>query len=238
MRPVDEIYKAEIERTFAMTLQQKEPTWSQKIHYTTTAEAANVLGRNERTIRRWIESGKLPSIKRQGQRYIVKAEVDRLRASMPELASPLSDRIADLENRVCTLTDQIESMQELKNQVQHLQEQLAALSQRLDERPGRSHTGRPRLSGAEKRGMPAGTMRLVEFARSHGLAVSDIKLLYWSKKIELTVHRRTGEVVRNKQEWWITPEQHRALIAYALQHDMPCHCCDWCASAQATGLSL
>lgn len=208
-------------------------TFPQKIYYTTIAETANVLGRNERTIRRWIESGKLPSIKRHGQRYILAAEVDRLRASMPELASPLPDRIADLENRVRTLTDQIESMQELKNQVQHLQEQLAALSPHLNEHPGRGHTDKPRLSGAEKRGMPAGTMRLVEFTRSHGLAVSDIKLLYWSNKIELTVHRRTGEVVRNKQEWWITPEQHRKLIAYALQHDIPCRCCDWCASAQA-----
>ncbi len=230
MRPVDEMYKAEIERTFAMTLPQKEPTWSQKIHYTTIAEAANVLGRNERTIRRWIESGKLPSIKRNGQRYIVKAEVDRLRTSMPELASPLPDRVAMLEDHVHTLTDQIESMQ---HQVRHLQEQFAELRQRLDERPSRSHTAQPRLSGAEKRGMPAGTMRLVEFARLHGLAVSEIKLLYWSNKVELTVHRRTGEVVRNKQEWWITPEQHRKLIAYALQHDIPCRCCDWCDSAHA-----
>lgn len=106
---------------------------------------------------------------------------------MPELVSPLPDRIAALDGFEHSLVDQT---QNLLDQIRTSRSN----SQRLDERPSWSYIGWPRLSGVDKRGMPAWTMHLVWFARSYGLAASVIKLLYWSNKIEPAIidHRRSG----------------------------------------------
>jgi excisionase family DNA binding protein len=106
-------------------------------------------------------------------------------------------------------------------------DQIPHLLSRL--RPPRSATSRPRPSPLDKRGLPSGTLRLVHFAQVHQVKVDEIKHLYWASKIELAVHHRETQAQRNKQEWWITPEQHERLTAYWRQHAIAYVTCPLCA---------
>jgi excisionase family DNA binding protein len=79
------------------------------------------------------------------------------------------------------------------------------------------YTGRslmPAPSPLEKRHLPVGTLRLVQFAAQHNVTVDDIKALFAQGHIQLTVVTRGEYARRNKQEWWIRPEQQRDLIRY------------------------
>ncbi|HET8845058.1 MAG TPA: helix-turn-helix domain-containing protein [Ktedonobacteraceae bacterium] len=210
--------------------------------FTSTRQAAEVLGRDERTIRRWIEDNKIASIKRNGQRLIPQAEVERLRQGMPDLVGSTTDRILALEEHERSRDDRIAVLEQCQREQSALIQDLRRFIQQFPntdpvarDHPRSIRTGPDRLSGAAKRGYPPGTVYLVEFARKHKLeeAISLLKELYWSKEIELSVYHRPNEPKRNNKEWWITPEQHLAVILYCVQHSIPCQCCEQCAVEQA-----
>jgi hypothetical protein len=106
-------------------------------------------------------------------------------------------------------------------------DQIPHLLSRL--RPSHNVTSKQRPSPLDKRGLPPGTLRLVHFAQVHQVNVDDIKHLYWASKIELAIHHREIQAQRNKQEWWITPEQHEQLTTYWRQHAIPYVACPLCA---------
>lgn len=210
-------------------------------HYTSTKQAADVLGRDERTIRRWIEDNKIASVKRNGQRLIPQAEVERLRQEMPDLVSSTPERLTALEEREDEQDERLTALEEHQREQDALIQDLLRQIQQFQgeglvsgDRPCRSRTAQDRLSGAAKRGYPAGTVYLVEFARQHQLEkeLSLLKELYWSKEIDLTVYHRPNDPKRNSKEWWITPEQHMAVIRYCVQHGISCQPCEQCASEQ------
>lgn len=76
------------------------------------------------------------------------------------------------------------------------------------------HAVMPTPSPLEKRHLPVGTCRLVQFATQHEVSVDDIKSLFAQGHIQLTVVSRGEYARRNKQEWWIRPEQQRDLVRY------------------------
>lgn len=54
----------------------------------TTAEAAAVLGRSERTITRWVKDGKLPALKRLGALLFRRTDVEALLTAVPVQVPP------------------------------------------------------------------------------------------------------------------------------------------------------
>ena len=188
--------------------------------YLTSTQAAEILGCHDRTVRRWINEDKIAYVRRNNQRLIPLSEVERMRETMPDMPPPLSERVAILEEKVA------EYERQKQKQDQIIQALMLKVEQLLNVGGSQRRQGQPRSSakGAEKRGYPAGTLSLVEFARRHGLKeqVSALKDLHKSKEIQLAVYIRQGEPIRNKLEWWILPEQQQAVIRYCLEHDIPC----------------
>ncbi len=76
------------------------------------------------------------------------------------------------------------------------------------------------------------TVLLQRFALKHQIERNDLNKLYESGEIHLEGHLTKGESGRH--EWWVTPEQHRAIIAYHQQHGLDYRSCDLCASEQTT----
>jgi hypothetical protein len=80
----------------------------------------------------------------------------------------------------------------------------------------------------QRRGFEDGTLMLVDFVEVHRVKLWDLKKLYWAGKIALQVRHREAEAKRNKQEWWVTPEQHSQISAYCQQHEIPYTPCRQC----------
>lgn len=99
------------------------------------------------------------------------------------------------------------------------------------ERDDQGHTVIQTLSPLEKRHLPAATLRLVHFAMQHGVTVDDIKSLFAQGHIQLTVVSRGEYARRNKQEWWIRPEQQRELIRYWDEQNIAYTRCQHCPHA-------
>lgn len=68
----------------------------------TTLEIAAMCQRTERTVQRWLKTGRLPATHLQGNRYEVN-ESDLARFLPHEVADDLVDRIESLERRVTAL---------------------------------------------------------------------------------------------------------------------------------------
>ncbi len=83
----------------------------------------------------------------------------------------------------------------------------------------------------KKRGLPPGTIRLVDFVKLHQVNLWDLKQLHWGRTITLEVYLREVQARRNKQEWWVTPEQHTALANYWHMHQLPFTACPVCDAA-------
>jgi hypothetical protein len=80
----------------------------------------------------------------------------------------------------------------------------------------------------EKRGLPVGTRRLIAFADQHQVSISEIKALHQQGLVRLTIVHRENRAIRNKQEWWITPQEQYDLVHYWQEQGMtytPCAQC-------------
>ena len=66
--------------------------------YLHVGEIAHLLGISERTVRRWIADGDLPSAKIGGSRLVAKADLERLLTPAPlDLEEPVDDDGATLD---------------------------------------------------------------------------------------------------------------------------------------------
>lgn len=209
--------------------------------YVTVVQVLEMLHVSERTVRRWMSSDPplLHSIEdSSGHKYIDMADVERIKAEKPELVN-------EIPARVETLEDQAKEALALKPVVQTLQGEVGVLKQQVNDllallgessggrAPGALFVRQGRASaqsGAELRGYPAGTIRLIEFTDKHQLSISEIKELHWKGDITVTIYERE-HAKRNAREWWITPEQHRAVVAYYQQQQLPIQTetCDTCS---------
>ena len=202
--------------------------------YVTVEEAALRCNRSERTIRRWIQQ-EIVRVDRNKQFRSVRVDrddLDRIIAGRPDTVHPVRGEIAKLTTNDETLEQRINI---LLQEVAHLQQRVDLLETQgvvVSGEGGRLPKS-PRTSGAESRGLPAGTMRLVPFAEQHGVPVGQIRSLYNQRLLDLIVYQRPGEAKRNKQEWWISPEQHQQLIRYWQEHHISYEPCPQCTDEQA-----
>lgn len=206
--------------------------------YVSVARAIEMLLVSERSIRRWIahDPPLLHAIKDpSGHTLVDLDDILAIQAQKPELKNPLPDRVEALEEQVQEVLALKPDVQTLEREVEVLKQQVGNLlalfevgvTPEMAFMP-RKRTSVARQSGAEARGYPAGTMRLVEFAEKHQLTISEIKELHWQGAFTVTIYERP-QAKRNGREWWITPEQHRAVASYYQQRGLSCVPCDYCS---------
>lgn len=212
--------------------------------YVPVAEAARLCNRSERTIRRWIAKGYV-HVHRDELTRSVRVDMDdiqRMQAMKPDTIHPVQDEIEELKLDNQELEQEVkDSKQEvggLKEQMAVLLERVEVLEKRMDALMSQQRVGAsnlillprraPRTSGAESRGLPDGTQRLVPYVALHKANLSEVKALHTQRVIELTLHMREGEIKRNKQEWWITSEQQVQLVRYWHGHHVAYTPCDQC----------
>ena len=222
--------------------------------YVTVQDAVDLLNTSERTVRRMIKEGRLHTIRdKTNHIWIDQDDVEQEREAKPRSANPFLHQLQHLQS----LVEEIEQrLLYLEQQVEHLCEQgdvrerlIQALdsAQKAQEETGTPtsslpwHQGAQMLAGLQrlhptrvaptmlaKRGLPPGTLRLVDFAKRHDINIHDLKQCYYEGKIQLTVYHREVQAKRNKQEWWITPEQHQQVNAYWQQQGIPYTACPQC----------
>jgi len=213
--------------------------------YVPVVEAARLCNRSERTIRRWIQK-KYVRVRHDEQSRSVRIDLDdiqRMQATKPDTIHPVQDEIEELkldnqelEQEVDSLKQEVDSLKEL---VAILLEREDVLEKRMDALMSQQRAGTGNLvllprraprttSGAESRGLPDGTQRLAQYAKLHGVTMAEVKGLHVQRLIELTIHQREGDPKRNKQEWWITPEQQVQLIHYWQEHQITYTACGQC----------
>lgn len=216
--------------------------------YISVAEAAQMIDRSERTIWRWVEQGKIGNFKRNGQRCIVKAEIDCLLAEMPELARPLPERVEEVEGtledqkqRLAILEqnncDQAEMNQQYDRKIRELEQAIVELQELLKPGKGRKERRLPSQPGLGRhydpllRGLPEGSLRSKAFTRMHLTDYDLLMQLHERGMIHLERHLMKGE--SGRYEWWVTPEQHKVIIRYYQQQHLPYKHCDDCPEESA-----
>jgi len=215
-----------------MTLQKLVP--AAVARYVTVQDAVERIGVAERTLRRWIEETdekkkKFHRIMRDPSGFVRLdlEEVEQIVRARGGVVPSVHQQIEHLLERIETLESeqaiQAQQYQELLNTVEHFQQARMTPMQPVTYR----HSGSPGTS-VERRGLPAGTLRLVDFAQKHNCNLSEVKKLHEHHEIEVAVYQREALAVRNKQEWWITPAQHHALADYYEQHHLPYTPCLHC----------
>ncbi len=198
-------------------------------HYVSVAQAMEMLRVSERSVRRWIahDPPLLHAIKDPSGHLLVDLDdIHAIQEQKPELKNPLPDRVEEVEEDVQTLKGEVEA---LKQQITTL----LALSESAGGLPASLRRERASAaSGASARGYPPGTLRLIEFTEKHQVNISEIKELHWQGAIAVSIYDRE-RAKRNAREWWITPDQHRAVVTYYQQHGLHVQTerCDFCSAA-------
>ncbi len=232
--------------------------------YITVQDAVNLLNTSERTVRRMIKEGRLHTIRdKTNHIWIDQDDVEQEREAKPRSANPLVHQlqhlqslIDEIEQRLLYLEQQVGQLREqgdvrerliqTLNSAQAAQEETGAptsslpwylVAQTLTRlQRSRSAGGVPTMLA--KRGLPLGTLRLVDFAKLHHINIHDLKRCYYEGKVQLTVYHREVQAKRNKQEWWITPEQHQQVSACWQQQEMPYAACPQCLHQEVSEVQV
>jgi Helix-turn-helix domain len=228
-----------------------QPLRKDRKQYVTVEEAQILINRSERTIRRWITQQRVHVIRdASGFVRIDLDDLEQFREQQPPTVHPVQQHIQLHNGQIEALEDRCarheQHIEVLQQRLQHIWDLLQAMlnQQPLDEDgefpadrllsllatlniPSISQKKEP-MHPEKKRGLPTGTQRLVHFVELHQVNLFTLKQLFWSKDIQLTIYQRLGDAQRNKQEWWITPEQHRALAHYCRHHGMAYTTCEEC----------
>lgn len=191
-------------------------------------EAARRLGKDERTIRRWVAAGKLtPRTSASNRMAIDEQDIERLAAQLTEADLEKSQEVNDLKARI----------EKLEQDQASILARLALLEDR--EIPARSW--RPAASASEiaipraparprptvlttptttPENVPAGSRQATEFAESHSVnRVTFRDHMILGIRGDLVEHisfqkpNKPKEIAR-----WLSPEQQRAAIAFWERH--------------------
>jgi len=206
-------------------------------------QAAQLVGRNERRIRDWIATRRLPAIK-VGQSWQIDIEdleqlpgitIDRARLELlwsreADTPSALRQRVRDLEEAVLSLRSEVA---QLKTRLQAVEGLYAQRTGVLFEHP---HTEpipfdlRLPPSSYENYGdgqeaePPSGSVRVKQFALIHKVHAAMLTYQIETGKIEdLALHMGSG-----RKAHWLTPVQQRTAIAFWRRngtHFVPCPLC-------------
>jgi hypothetical protein len=184
-------------------------------------EAALLTGRNERRIRSWIATRRLPAVK-VGQSWQIDTDdlerIPGIRINREQLAllqsqeggrfQNLLSRLSELE---CTLTRLTADMAALNARV----EALERISLRLGPGERQPRIGEPasELETAAAPGsetLPPGSMRVKHFALAHKVHAAILLYQIETEKITDT----TVSMANGRRSHWLTPAQQRAVIDF------------------------
>lgn len=187
-------------------------------HYTSTAQAAKMLGKDERTIRRWMGEGKLASSKLNGQRLIPMAEVELLLQQMPDLAPSDTEQLKTMAALLQEHEARLKMLEAENQELRRLVEQRQSTGAGGGEQPRRhAHQGKGRYYDPALRGLPAGSLRLSDFVAAHQgdehpMERHTLELLQARGEVSMTLHQMRGP--SGRFEWWLTPEQQEQALAH------------------------
>jgi len=133
--------------------------------------------------------------------------------------------LRDVLDRIRELLEGNMIARDLEGETGDRQERLN-LSGRLRERVYQS------LNAIEKRHLPLGTVTVSHFAKEHGVPSRTAVYHLTHAHLAWTNYKRNTR--KNKNEWWITPEQQPALIEYWETHGKPYNRCASCPHTSPT----
>lgn len=178
----------------------------------TAIDAARLTGHSEKTIRRWISSGKLPARQVSKNRYAISTR--DLRKYIPEAQPDLSTalaRIQELESTQDTLIDRIERLEALVTSLSngHRPDKKASepkplIRQRVLIDGDESNQDENQAERSEQV-LPEGTIIMAQFARDNGLNRRTVQDWIAAHKVEATT-------VEGKH--YLTPDQQQAMREY------------------------
>ncbi len=239
----------------------KEPQGKEVgVRYVTVRDVLEMYDISERTLRRWTLGKETRKVLKtttdiKGHLRMELAEVERVMANRNVPPNPLYQQVQTVQARIEQLEHQVSHLQQqVEDQRASSEQLLQALAAQQIPGENDAHTSSLLLqqitqaltdvrrlrtragSGGDedilkKRGLPPGTIRLVDFVKLHQVKLWDLKQLHWARTITLEVYLREGQARRNKQEWWVTPEQHTALANYWHEHQLPFAACSVCEAA-------
>lgn len=150
----------------------------------TAREAAKRLNRDERTIRRWVEAGKLtPKHSTSNRLAFEEQDIERLAQQLTKEDLEKRQVILDLETHVKSLEEMIqaqgEHLETLETEQQRILARLALIENATNKTsPSETHLTVERSRPSRQRSpaapldtsdLPAGTRTATEFARAHGV---------------------------------------------------------------------
>ena len=151
------------------------------MRYLNAAEAARALGIGDKTIRRWLKSGRFPSaiVKQNGEYAIPEEEVESLRKHRTKYVrtkasdqspdvSILAEKLAALEQEVAALKGQSLSHQKDES-VSRKDEMVSATTTQQEEPQNRNVEPKRAYTRRKDAGLPEGCILATEFGLRHGV---------------------------------------------------------------------
>jgi excisionase family DNA binding protein len=232
--------------------------------YLTAAQAAPLMGLSVRQVHRIIKRGELPAPHdRKNRLKIALDDVMAWRVAHPRPANPL-EQLMDIVQRVNVLESKVQALEAFKvhneeelaglkeaiergdlqeslNRVLDILSQMAEQhTEEVGETPQPKHQPymitqesiRRSLSILERRKLPPGTVTVSSFAKAHQVKPRTAITQITRAQLAHTIYRRKTQKLKN--EWWLTPEQQHALVAYWLTHFKPYQPCPQCPHIAST----
>ncbi len=222
--------------------QKQKPNVGRK--YLTGKEAAQLMHCDQRTVYRRVERGDI--VASHDRKNKLRIAIDDVHAYLERHPLPEEQVAQTQEHTDCHCQERLETLEQQVSQLREYVYKLVSLitssssqSQSLPEiqhfLSQRSFRPFARLSSPEKRHLPIGSVTLVEFARVHQLHLYTLKKLGQAGVIQLSIIHRQELAKRNKQEWWLTPQQQYELLCYLQEQNLPYRACASCPHQSAQG---
>lgn len=189
--------------------------------YLTATQAASRLGKSEKTIRRWIDQGRLVAHHPQGRKNllaIAESDVEKLAQEQEQYTQPEDQ--ASLEDRVQQLEQEVRDIRSLTDRVAALEQSLERLALQLNQglpaiAPARPRIMRPAAAAytvSTPVDIPRGSLPHRDFAERHGVNPNTFRD-HVIKGLVPAVSRPKANRPR-EIERWLSPEQQRDAIAF------------------------
>lgn len=189
--------------------------------YISAAAAARVLGVNEKTVRNWIESGRLNARKAAKNRFnVLAADIEALRREREQDEKPdisllvvriesLERKYVDLERKYAELTTSI---------AEKVEKQPVSQSAIVTTAVAQKKATVPSVSLPDN--IPDGSMLFADFAAKfnvpRGTFSHHVKVGIAGDIVE--TFKRTKPSRQDQMEYWLTPDQQIAALAYWDRH--------------------
>lgn len=184
----------------------------------TAAEAAKRLGQTKRTVRRWIEEGKLaafhPTHGNKNKYLIEESEVERLVLERAKYEQPGQKQPGPAATDTTSLIERITA---LEQRVSELEAIIGLDGEAMPVSPGQA-TETPA-------NLPPGSIQYWQFAKSH-----NVPRLMFRDHINIGM-KRDGEKVEVEHisnGYWLTPDQQSFAIEFWKSHHVPFTPCPAC----------